>query len=84
MPRWTPEARKRHSQLMQVKIHETKPWLHSTGAKTPEGKRTCSLNALKHGGYSRTSKAQLKLMRQYLKQCTQHLDDAMIQLGRHR
>ena len=43
MPRWTPKARKRQRQL----ILERKPWLKSTGAKTPEGKAISSQNAKK-------------------------------------
>jgi len=31
------------------RINETKPWLHSTGAKSEAGKLICSQNALKHG-----------------------------------
>jgi len=31
------------------RIHEVKPWLHSTGAKTEAGKLISSQNALKHG-----------------------------------
>ena len=43
MPRWTPAARKRQRRL----ILERKPWLKSTGAKTPEGKVVSSQNAKK-------------------------------------
>ena len=43
MPRWTPAARKRQRRL----ILERKPWLNSTGAKTPEGKAISSQNAKK-------------------------------------
>jgi hypothetical protein len=43
MPRWTPEARERQRQL----ILNRKPWLSSTGAKTPEGKAIFSQNARK-------------------------------------
>ena len=35
-----------------------KPWLHSTGPRTPEGKRRVSQNARKHGRYSRETKRQ--------------------------
>lgn len=30
-------------------IKNWKPWEHSTGPKTPEGKEACKLNAEKHG-----------------------------------
>ena len=43
MPRWTPEARDRQRRL----ILERKPWLKSTGAKTPQGKAISSQNAKK-------------------------------------
>jgi hypothetical protein len=32
---------------------KNRPWLKSTGAKTPQGKKMSSLNAFKHGGRSR-------------------------------
>lgn len=41
MRTWTPEARAKQSAL----IHGWKPWTLATGAKTPEGKVTCSQNA---------------------------------------
>ena len=51
----------------------TKPWLHSTGPRTPEGKRRSSQNARKHGRYSRETKrkraiyrAQFQLMMAYV------------------
>ena len=40
MPRWTPEARKRQSELIQ----SWKPWRFSTGPKTEEGKQRSSEN----------------------------------------
>ena len=45
MPRWSLEARERQRQQIQ----KWKPWEHSTGAKTPEGKERSKMNALKHG-----------------------------------
>lgn len=42
---WTPERRKRQAEM----IRNWKPWEHSTGPKTPEGKEACKLNAEKHG-----------------------------------
>ncbi|MEA5511962.1 hypothetical protein VB715_19500 [Crocosphaera sp. UHCC 0190] len=43
MPRWTKSARKRQSQL----IKQWKPWNHSTGPRTSEGKHISSQNARK-------------------------------------
>lgn len=38
---WTDERRKRQAEL----IHHWKPWKHSTGATTPEGKERSKMNA---------------------------------------
>ena len=48
---WTPERKKRQSQM----IHTWRPWEKATGAKTPEGKKRVSQNGLKHG--NRTTEA---------------------------
>jgi len=40
---WTPEQRAKQSELIQ----SWKPWHHSTGAKTPEGKIKSSKNAFR-------------------------------------
>ena len=45
MSNFSDEERERR----RVRIHEVKPWLHSTGAKTEKGKLISSQNALKHG-----------------------------------
>ena len=42
---WTTERRLRQAQL----IKQWKPWEHSTGARTTEGKATVSRNAFKGG-----------------------------------
>lgn len=44
MPRWTKSARKRQSEL----IKQWKPWNHSTGPHTEEGKEISSQNARKY------------------------------------
>mgnify|MGYP006258063801 FL=1 len=44
MPRWTKSTRKRQSQL----IKQWKPWNHSTGPRTEEGKEISSQNARKY------------------------------------
>ena len=42
---WTPERRKTQSKLIQ----NWKPWANSTGPRTVQGRKTSSMNALKHG-----------------------------------
>lgn len=42
---WTSERRAKQSQA----IRQWKPWVKSTGAKTPEGKAVVSRNAFKGG-----------------------------------
>lgn len=39
---WTDEQKAKQSAL----IHRWQPWTHSTGAKTPEGKKISSMNVL--------------------------------------
>ncbi len=41
---WTEERKARQSELIQ----NWKPWRHSTGARTPEGKAISSKNAVKY------------------------------------
>lgn len=43
--KWTPEERAAQAAL----IRQQKPWEHTTGPKTAEGKKASSRNALKHG-----------------------------------
>tara|TARA_B100001778_G_C18534253_1_gene605155 strand:+ start:568 stop:774 length:207 start_codon:yes stop_codon:yes gene_type:complete len=50
---WTPERKKRQAEL----IKGWKPWEHSTGAKTNEGKDISKMNAYKHGLRSEGVKA---------------------------
>ena len=45
MPRWTPESRRRQSQV----INQVRPWEKSTGPKTPHGKRQSAKNGNHHG-----------------------------------
>ena len=40
--KWTPEQRAKQAAI----IHRWKPWKQSTGAKTPEGKKVSSKNAV--------------------------------------
>ena len=55
---WTPEQRAAQS----AKIHQWQPWVHSTGARTPEGKAVVSRNAFK-GGFREELRSLAKLLR---------------------
>ncbi len=59
---WTPERRTKHSSVMRFKITDWKPWLLSTGPRSPEGKKICSRNALKHGYRSAGARKLYTLM----------------------
>ena len=50
---WTDERRARHA----AAIRRWAPWKSSTGPRTAQGKYISSLNALKHGCYSRPAMA---------------------------
>lgn len=60
---WTQEERERHSSAIQ----SWKPWLHSTGPTTEEGKAVSSRNALKTGLHSEAGKELRRLLAQQLK-----------------
>lgn len=51
---WTKERRKKQAE----NCRQSKPWEHTTGPKTAEGKKRVSQNALTHGG---TTKSMLNL-----------------------
>ena len=57
---------------MQKQIHDIRPWDHSTGPRTEEGKRQSSVNALKHGCYTKSAKARTKAFMNYMLECTQN------------
>ena len=59
---WTLERRQRQAE----KIRIWKPWEKSTGARTSEGKRKISKNALKGGAYS----IEMKTLRRLLNELT--------------
>lgn len=68
MSGWTQEARQRE----RDRINQTKPWLKSTGAKTPEGKKISSQNAYK-GGLT----AQLKALNMQVKSLLKEQNEAL-------
>ena len=57
---WTPERQKKQSELIQ----RWKPWENSTGPRTVQGRKTSSMNALKHGMRSAENREVEKLIAQ--------------------
>lgn len=57
---WSTERRRKQAQNCK----ETKPWKHTTGPKTEDGKAVIARNALKHGLYS----ADIYHLKQLLRQ----------------
>lgn len=51
--------------MQAEKIRGWKPWQSSTGPKTDEGKQTASMNAWKHGVYSKETQALIRLLKAY-------------------
>lgn len=49
---WSPER----CEAARQRCLQHQPWRFSTGAKSPEGKRKVSMNALKHGEHSQAMK----------------------------
>ena len=43
-----------------------KPWKHSTGARSEEGKEISKMNALKHGCYTASARAALEQVQELL------------------
>ena len=62
---WTDERRARHS----AAIRRWAPWTKSAGPRTAEGKHISSLNALKHGAYSRPVKQFFRQLRAHTAFC---------------
>ena len=54
---WTEEKR----QAMRDRINQTKPWLKSTGARTPEGKAMSSQNAYKGGLHAQIKSLNIEI-----------------------
>ena len=61
---WTPERR----QAQRDRINATRPWEHSTGPRTPEGKAICSQNAAKPFSIAKRLKALQADMKATLKE----------------
>ncbi len=64
MPINTPKQK----QLQRERINRVKPWLKSTGARTPEGKAISKMNALKatpsHNKIMKEYRALMKLQKE--------------------
>lgn len=72
MSGWTEEKRQRE----RDRINQTKPWLQSTGAKTPHGKAISSKNAYKGGLH-----AQLKALNMQVKSLLKEQNEALQRIG---
>ena len=62
MRQWIPEERQRQAEI----IKNWKPWEHSTGAKTAQGRAIASRNAYK-GGVMKNIKELRRLLREQSK-----------------
>jgi hypothetical protein len=60
---WTSERREQQA----VKIRAARPWLRSTGPRTPAGKAKAAQNARKHGLWSAATVTELRALRGYLR-----------------
>ncbi len=58
---WPPERRKRQAHLAR----RHRPWRHSTGPRTIEGKQKSARNNLRHGLYTASGRAFRATMRRY-------------------
>lgn len=70
--KWTVEERNRQAEL----IRNWQPW-KTVGAKSPEAKAKCRMNAMKHGIYSEETKA----MRRAIALCGKVLRTVRAQLA---
>lgn len=77
---WTPERRAKQAEWMR----QNKPWLKSTGPRTPAGKEAVKHNALKHGYRSEDYAELIALLREQEKfrRCVEKI--ALMQMERCR
>ena len=61
---WTRSRRAKQAKA----IHRWKPWLCSTGPKTPAGKAVVRMNSTKHGCRSAEMRAELAHMRELVRE----------------
>ena len=66
MRHWTPTERQQQAQL----IRKQKPWLHSTGARTPKGKQKSKMNARKDGLYCK----EMRELNQFISNCRKQIN----------
>jgi len=62
---WSAERRARQAELVKT----WRPWLRSTGPKTPTGKTKSAANAVKNGLRSRQTTAELRQLCHLLRRC---------------
>lgn len=55
---WTPERRARQAE----RIRQTRPWEHSTGPRTPEGKAVSSQNARMPEVFREATETRVRVM----------------------
>lgn len=74
---WPPKRRAEQAKRIQAQ----KPWLKTTGPKTPEGKKTVSRNAYRHGFRSQDMRELLlvlRLQRAYVKAIQSNLQSSIL------
>ena len=54
---------------MSALIVNWKPWAHSSGPKTEQGKTTSAMNARRHGMRSRQVVTEGRLLRELIRRC---------------
>jgi len=65
---WTPDRKAKQRKA----IYRWRPWEKSTGPKSKAGKDRVALNAFKHGKRSREAMAEMRLLREILRECDAH------------